>query len=111
MCSNNEPNGKPKKKHLIETVSGEYWADDFLIRSNCLDCIRVDTESNAVDNFLIYEAVTVIHDYEPKLSSLKAFKRMKRKEIKAAHHNFKLAEELAKKNLNYSSLQPSVDVQ
>jgi hypothetical protein len=99
------PTDKPEARYLIETETSEYWCDDYLIRMFGVECFRMI--DGIADNFIIYQPLTAIHDYTPKLNSIAAFQKMKRKELRKAHKSYKEAEELAAKNPNSRMPEPS----
>jgi hypothetical protein len=74
-------------RYLLETASAQYWCDDYLIRMFGVECFLAD--EGCSDHFIIYEPVTAIHDFAPKLATLAAFAKMKKKELKKAHKSFK----------------------
>ena len=101
---------KPIARYLLEVAESEYWCDDYLIRMFGVDCFFMD-ERGVADNFIIYEPVTAIHDFQPKLNTLEAFQEMKRGEIDKAHQDFQNAEEIAKQNMNRQTKPSPIDCQ
>ena len=105
-----ETDTKPLARYLLEVADGGHWCDDYLIRMFGVECFFLDADGMP-DNFVVYEPVTAIHDFQPKLNTLEAFKKMKKREFKKAHKDYKNAEELAKQNMNHPSQPSPIDCQ
>lgn len=87
-----------KHRYLLEVADGEHPADDYLIRVFGVECFVMDDDGP--DDFVIYEPITAIHDFQPKLATYDAFQEMKKKELEKAHEDWKKAEEQQRSNLN-----------
>lgn len=87
-----------KHRYLLETAESEYDVDDYLIRQFGVECFRIDEEGP--DNFIIYEPITAIHDFAPKLATLEAFQTMKQEILQKAHEDWQKAEEEQRASLN-----------
>ena len=98
-------------RHLIETATNEYWCDDYLIRMDGVECFRLNGKT--ADNFMIYDVITAIHDFDPKINTLEAFVKKKKSMIRKSMKKMKEAEAQANENLNRTPPQPlpSVDAQ
>lgn len=101
-----------KHRYRIEVADGHYDVDDYLIRAFGVECFSTEFEDGEAvpDNFVIYQPVTAIHDFEPKISSLVAFQKMKKTELQKAHDDWKKAEEQQREQLNKITPQTDVDV-
>jgi hypothetical protein len=95
-----------KHRYLLEVADGEYPVDDYLIRAFGVECFVID--ESGPDNFVIYEPITAIHDFQPKIATYEAFQEMKKIELEKAHEDWKKAEEMQRSNLN--KIAPASDM-
>lgn len=92
-------------RYLLEVADGGYEVDDYLIRAFGVECFVLNED--IADNFVIYEPITAIHDFAPKLSTIEAFQEMKKIELAKAHEDWKKAEEMQREKLNQPRLLTS----
>jgi len=70
-------------RYLIETASGEYWCDEFILYNpGPIEAYRI--EHDFCDMFSIYDTALAIHDFMPEMSfdDFKKYKESKIKESK-----------------------------
>lgn len=98
-------------RYLLEVADGGYEVDDYLIRAFGVECFVVNvneaTGETIPDNFVVYEPITAIHDFAPKLATIEAFQEMKKKELEKAHEDWKKAEEMQREMMNQA---PASDI-
>ena len=97
-------------RYLLEVADGGYEVDDYLIRAFGVECFVINvTESGETisDNFVVYEPITAIHDFAPKLATIEAFQEMKKTELAKAHEDWKKAEEMQREMMNQA---PASDI-
>jgi hypothetical protein len=98
-----------KHRYLLEVADGSYEADDYLIRAFGVECFSVKYEEGepVPDNFVVYEPITAIHDFAPKLNTIEAFQEMKKSMLEKAHEDWQKAEEMQREKLNQA---PASDI-
>ena len=87
-----------KHRYQLDVADGYWEVDDYLIRPMGVECFVL--EDDGPDNFVIYEPILSIHDFQPKLATIEAFQEMKREALKKDHENWKKIEEEQRNQLN-----------